>query len=248
MSALCVAWVMNKLRVELEPSFILHTWTYRDTSLIVELFTQGYGRVPVVARGARGRKSWQGLLQPFLPVFTSWSGKEELMSLHSIEQNGIPYWLTGRKLLSGFYLNELLMRLLQRFDPHPELFEHYIATLKQLAQSVEEECVLRLFEKRLLDELGYGLVLQHEALSDVAIEEQAYYRFEPQQGLIKVGNEAYLMPNVFAGKILLAVAQENLTEAELPAAKRLMRLALNELLGNKPLKTRELFALPISAT
>ncbi|MDF2866582.1 MAG: hypothetical protein K0S11_52 [Gammaproteobacteria bacterium] len=238
---------MNKLQAELEPGFILHTRAYRDTSLIVELFTQEYGRVPVVARGARGRKSWQGLLQPFVPVFTSWSGKEELMSLHNIEQNGIPYWLAGRKLLSGFYLNELLMRLLHRFDPHPELFNHYIETLKQLAQPGEEEYVLRLFEKRLLDELGYGLVLQHEALSDIAIEEQFYYRFEPQQGLIKVSNEAHLAPNVFAGKVLLAVAHENLTEAELPATKRLMRLALSELLGDKPLRTRELFAVPISS-
>lgn len=232
---------MNKQRVELQPSYILHTRPYRDTSFILELFSREYGRVPVVARGARNRKLWQGLMQPFVPILATWSGKEELMSLQDVEPLSMPFWLTGRKLLSGFYLNELLMRLLHRFDPHPQLFDYYVATLNELVQSREEEYALRLFEKRLLDEIGYGLVLQHEAITDEPIEANGYYRFESQKGLIKVEQSDKLTGNIFTGEVLLAVAEETLTDKELAAAKRLMRLAINELLGDKPLKTRELF-------
>jgi len=228
---------MTRDLLELQPSFILHTRAYRDNSFILELFTQEHGRVPLVARGARTRKAWQGLLQPFIPILCSWAGKGELMNLRTLEQQGKPFWLTGRKLLSGFYLNELLMRLLHRFDPHPHLFDYYVAALEQLVTVDKEEYVLRLFEKRLLDEIGYGLLF-HDVDAIVA---EHYYRFESNQGLIPLGSEAGGLQNVFSGRTLLALVNEDLDAQELNAAKRLMRLALNDLLGDKPLKTRELF-------
>lgn len=233
----------NKQRVELQAAFILHTRPYRDTSLIVELFTQDYGRVPAVARAGRTRKAWQGLLQPFTSVLVSWTGAEELMTLTNIEPNSYYGRLVGRKLLSGFYLNELLMRLLHRHDPHPELFKHYQAALLNLYGQADEQRSLRIFEKQLLDELGYGLIWRYEAGSDKAIDTQLYYQFDPQHGLLPINPASEQAPSshTFTGQTLLAIANEDFSQVDLGQAKRLMRLALAPLLGDKPLKTRDLF-------
>lgn len=234
---------MNKQQIELQPALVLHSRAYRETSFIVELFTQDYGRIPVVARGVRSRKTWQGLLQPFVPALISWSGKDELMALKDVEANGAPYWLTGRRLLSGFYLNELLMRLVHRHDPHPGLFHYYQTALHNLQTLANEEYALRLFEKQLLDELGYGLAWQQDTLTSEPIQADKFYQFNPEQGLLALDDNADypVAANKFTGRTLLAIANESLTEADLADAKRLMRLALASLLGDKPLKTRELF-------
>src|SRR5262245_46536737 len=121
------------MRITLQPAFILHARPYRDTSLLVDLLTLNHGRVHAVARSARGMRSrYKGLLQPFVPFLTSWTGKTDLVSLGCIESNGPPYFLEGRSLLSGFYLNELLIRLLHRYDPHPELYKTYQLALTRL--------------------------------------------------------------------------------------------------------------------
>jgi DNA repair protein RecO (recombination protein O) len=232
-----------KQQIALEPALVLHTRAYRDTSFIIELFSKHQGRVPVVARGARTRKTWQGLCQPFVPVLVSWIGKEELMTLKDIEANGISYWLTGRKLLSGFYLNELLVRLLPRHDPHPLLFDYYQQALVALMQPEDEQYALRLFEKHLLDELGYGLALSHETGSETAIESDAMYHYVPQLGVSKTTLELMTeRPNEqFSGKTLLAIEAGKWSQVDMAQAKRLMRQALAPLLGDKPLRTRELF-------
>lgn len=144
----------------LEKAFVLHTRPYRDTSLLVDFFTLDAGRVTAVARGARGPKSrLKGLLQPFVPLLINWYGKTELVTLGGADANGASITLNGDVLISGMYLNELLMRLLTRFDPLPHLFEQYNRTIIALSQKQLPELCLRLFELNLLNELGYGLRL-----------------------------------------------------------------------------------------
>src|SRR3569833_1174837 len=209
----------QRVRVLLQPAYVLHRRPYRDTSALLDVFTPDFGRVGLVARGARQAKSRSAaLLQPFQPVWASWSGSGDLSTMSAVEGAGSARWLTGAALMSGLYLNELLVRLLHRFDPHPELFACYETALNRLVQTPEQtaepalEASLRIFEKRLLAEIGYGLVLEHEAGS---------------------------------GATLLDIARECLDDAEsLREAKRLMRTALAAQLGNKPLASRRLFAAP----
>ncbi len=142
----------------MHPAYVLHARRYRDTSLLVDLFSREHGRMTAVARGVRGAKSkHRGLLQPIMPLSVSWFGKSDLVTLNSIEPHHTPHYLTGDRLLSGLYLNELLVRALHQHDPHVELYDAYADTLAQLTrQAVRIELTLRLFEKQLLQQIGYG--------------------------------------------------------------------------------------------
>lgn len=226
---------------QLQPGYILHPRAYRDTSLLLEVFTRDQGRFGLVARGARAPRSRiRGLLQPFQPVLLSWSGRAELGTLHSAEANGAASPLRGTALYSGFYLNELLMRLLQRLDPHPELFAAYAAALEGLPSAAERP--LRLFEKRLLETLGYGLLLDQEAHSGAPVDAAALYVYELECGPVRVSS-APTHGLVMAGRSLLSLAGEDLSDAQsLAETKRLMRAALALYLGDRALKTREIFA------
>ena len=166
---------------------MLHSRAYRSTSLIVELFTWRYGRVSVLARSARGLKSrFQGQLQMFMPILISYSGRGELKNVSQLELNGKPYHLGGRYLMCGFYLNELLVRLLQKEDPHPKVFTLYQDTLNAMEQQQHLEHCLRVFEKRLLQLLGYGLSLQFDAINQQPVVAGQYYRYIPEQGLVQI--------------------------------------------------------------
>lgn len=227
------------MRITLQPSFILHHRPYRETSLLLDVFTKDYGRISLIARGVRKQRSQiRSLLQPFNPLFISWQGKTELMTLQNVEPAGIPISLQGECLLSGFYLNELLMRLLQKQDPHPQLYTIYQETLLELQGVKLQQKYLRLFEKKLLDELGYGLQLESRGfLAD------RLYRFYPEQGFeLYEGNEQEPEGTLFLGKSLLALAMGELEDADaLKEIKRLMRIALGILLGPEPLQSRKLF-------
>jgi DNA repair protein RecO (recombination protein O) len=233
------------MRITLQPAFVLHHRPYRETSLLLDLFTPEHGRISAVARGVRQTRSkWRSILQPFIPLMISWQGKTELMTLVSAETNGLAGRLQGECLLSGLYLNEILMRLLQKHDPHPQLYTIYQQTLLELQSSRLEQKTLRLFEKKLLDELGYGLQLMHEVSEGQPFQTEKYYRFHPEHGFeIYCGAESVVLPlNVFAGKSLLALAAEQLDDVScLRDAKRLMRLALTPLLGQGKLHSRRLF-------
>jgi DNA repair protein RecO (recombination protein O) len=220
-------------RVLLEPVFVLHQRPYQNSSLLVECFSQHYGRQSVIARSARGPRSrFRGYLQAFLPLLASWSGRAELMNLNQLELAGAPYHLDGQALLCAFYLNELLLRLLAREDSYPGIFQDYQIALQGLEQSANLPAVLRRFEKRLLEHLGYGLSFQVEA--------DKYYQWLPEQGFMSC--EHGQGERLFLGRSLLAVQAENWDNPEdLSVAKRLLRLALSWHLGNKPLKSRELF-------
>lgn len=232
-------------RIKLQPAFVLHTRPFRDTSLLVDLLTMNYGRIHAVARSARGPKSrYKGVIRPFVPLLISWSGHADLVSLGNIELIHGSYELAGDSLLSGFYLNELLVRLLHFNDSHPRIYEAYENALIALQKQENTEITLRLFEKTLLLALGYGMQLNREAISGDTIDPDATYEFDVELGFIrKYSGKLTQTSNTFLGKHLLAFYNEIFTDsATLKTAKRLMRLALAPLLGDKPIKSRELFA------
>lgn len=228
------------MRVSLQPALILHRRPYRETSYIIDFLTQDHGRIAAVAKGIRKERSKShALLQPFIPLLISYQGKQELMTLSKAESNGIPIRLQKDCLLAAFYLNELLVRLLQKHDPYPDLYQFYYQTLVKLQAGTLHQETLRLFEKRLLKEIGYGLQLNHSVPGKEAFMTDKYYHFQPDQGfMISEKNE-----KSFSGKSILDLAAEKLEdENSLRDAKRIMRMVFSELLGNKPLQSRRLFA------
>lgn len=229
-------------------AYVLHTRAYRDSSLLVELFDREEGRVSVVAKGARGAKSkWRSVLQPFVPIIAEWQGRSNLKTLTLAESTAASHGLKGQGLLSGFYLNELLVRLTHVYDPHPELFDYYSKALNQLASADFPDAVLRPFELFLLQELGYGFSLLDDAATGDAVETNAQYLFDPSHGvtLLNRGATSAQRKFVFSGSDLLAIHAGQWQDLKVRReAKRLMRLALAPYLGDKPLESRKLFMKP----
>lgn len=230
-------------RVELEPAFVLHVRPWRETSQIAEVFSHAHGRMGLVARGARRPKSaLRGLLNPFQRLRLSWSGRGELATLRDAELIGPVNQLANDRVMVAFYVNELMLRLLERADPHPLLFARYSAFLSALAIENEYEALLRYFELELLQELGYALNLQTDAYSDDALRPQQLYEFRVDQGAFAV-TSTQQGAICFTGAELLAIGSgEFSTPAELLAAKRLLRAALNFHLGQRGLQTRRVAA------
>ncbi len=218
-------------RVQLEPAWVLSVRPYRETSALVEAFTPHAGRVGLVARGVRsGRARTRGLLQPFQPLLLSFSDRGELGTLGSLEPDGAPVTLRGEAVFSGWYLNELVLRLLPRRDPHPRLFEHYASALTALAGPAAGAS-LRVFEMRLLTELGYGVQLPEP------VEADAWYAWDEERGL----RLAEPGPSSYRGASLQALAEEALdTPESLRDARRLLRAALAPHLGDRKLRTPEM--------
>lgn len=226
------------MRVPLQPAFILHRRPYRETSALLDIFSYEYGRVALIARGARNnRAGLRSILQPFIPLLISWQGKSELMTLTSAEARGDILQLAGDALLSGFYLNELLVKVLQKQDPNPRLYTIYEHTLLELQNANQLQKTLRIFEKKLLEELGYGLQLQNDFATGDPFLSEKFYQYYPDHGF-KQGDQE----RGFKGKSLLALAKEELNDEEcLRDAKRLMRLVLSALLGFEEIHSRKLF-------
>ena len=167
--------VSNRGRVEHERAYVLHVWPYSETSLLVEIYSRAYGRLPLLAKGARRpRSALRGLLMGFQPLSLGWSGRGEVRTLNRCEWVGGLPLLKGGALLCGFYLNELLMRLMAREDPHEALFDQYEATLTQLLQSSDHPRILRTFERALLRELGYAMTLDRDADTGGPIDPDAF--------------------------------------------------------------------------
>jgi DNA repair protein RecO (recombination protein O) len=230
-------------RVQLQPAYVLHHRPYRDTSRILELFTRDHGRLTVFARGARGGKraasSLTSVLQPFHRVLVSYSGRGEAGQLANAEFDGAYCELPSARSLSGFYLNELLMRLFERHDAHADVFDLYDATLSSLKSlSSDEGALLRVFEKRLLEMSGYGLLLDHEAQSGAAVVAGCMYRYVPERGVTRIAGVAEGQL-IFSGESLLALAAEVLTEPSARAdARRLLRAAFDQYLSGRELRSR----------
>lgn len=230
------------MNVDLEPSFVLHASPFRETSVLVHLLTQNYGKVSAVARSARGLRSrFKNCFIPFSPLVVSFRGKGELMQINAAEPQTAAYFLEGKNLFNGLYLNELLMKLLQRLDPYPRLFVIYRDTLEQLQHTNEQpQKVLRVFEKKLLIELGYGLQLSQEATGQQVLPD-SLYAYQIDQGVVSCRSH-HKGDVIFLGRHLIAIEKNNFESHEvLKEARRLMRLVFNNLLGSYPLKTRELF-------
>lgn len=232
-------------RVLLQPAYLLHRRSYRETSFLIELLTQEHGRISLIAKGVRkARSPLQGLLQSFHPLLVSWAGNGELVTLSHVETNGEGKRLTGESLFAGLYLNELLMRLLQKWDAHPVLYASYEKTITTLQTQGLQEKTLRSFEKNLLEELGYGLLPKSDISLHNSFSPERYYRFIPEQGFVLCEQTSHAN-NIFSGKSLLAIAKEDWQDEEnLRAAKRLIRFVMAPLLGSRPIYSRQLFMQP----
>lgn len=227
-------------RINGQPGFVLHSYPYKETSLIVDMFTREYGRIGLVAKGAkRPHSKLRGVLQTFQPLSASWSGRAELRTLIDAEWVGGMLPLERTALLCGFYLNELLVKLTARDDPHPALFDQYVATLNQLAHGEPAQIVLRKFERALLKETGVAADLSRCAGSHDPIEPGVEYVVDPERGP-RVARASDTWPAV-DGQTLLDMERDDyadpLTQAQ---GKQLMRFLLAHQLGGAPLNTRQI--------
>lgn len=221
-------------RVTLEPAYLLSRRPYRDTSLLLEVFSRGHGRVGLIARGARAPKSkLRGLLQDFSPLLLSWHLRGELGALEAAEAAAPPLVLGGERIFHGWYLNELLTRLLQRHDAHPHLFEAYALTLAQLGGEAQAGIdALRYFEMSLLAEMGYGVLLPE------TLEPGLRYRYDVERGPEPAAADD---AKAYAGASLIALRDGELADAAARQdALRLLRRLLAVQLGDRPLRTAQL--------
>lgn len=230
----------ERTRVESQTAFILHRRAYRETSFLIDLFSRDFGKLALIFKGARrGRSKLTANLQPFVPLSVSWTGRGELQSLIGAEIIAPPLQLSGIASYCGFYLNELLDRLLHRNDPHPDLFELYQNTLVELANQTYIESTLRRFELELLNQLGFGLQLENEAGTEEPIAREETYNYHVDHGPVAADQGACLV----SGSTLIDLKQGNrLSAVALREAKRLLRITIDYHLEGKPLKSRSLFA------
>lgn len=227
-------------RVDGAAAYLLHAYPYSETSLILEAFVRDHGRLAILARGARRpRSALRGVLHAFQPLELGWFGGGEVKTLARAEWlGGIPL-LRGDSLLLGYYLNELLLKLLPREDAHAVLFDAYAAALSALSRGATETAKLRRFEKTLLRELGYGLVLDRDAQGRPIVAERLY-RYQIERGAVVAdATDAGL---AIGGRTLLDLAEDNYADPRsLAESKQLMRYLLNHYLAGQPLQTRRVF-------
>lgn len=235
---------MDRSRIDDAPAYVLHAHPYRETSLIVEAYARAQGRIALVAKGARRpRSALRGVLLAFQPLSLGWSGRGEVRTLQRAEWAGGQPMLKGDALLCGFYLNELLLRLLPRDDPHEALYDDYAAAVAQLALGAPSAPVLRAFEKRLLKALGYALALERDGASGAAISPDALYRYEPERGAVRIAAPSPSDDGpAFSGRVLLEIANDDYRNPQtLAQSKQLMRLLINHRLDRQPLHSRRVF-------
>lgn len=229
------------MRISQEPAYVLHHYDYSETSLLLEVFTRQQGRLGLIAKGARRPRSpLRAALIPFQPLIVSFSGRGELPTLTAVETFGSAARIGGETLFCGLYLNELLLRLLHRHDPHERLFLSYAQALVSLGAE-NTEATLRVFEKRLLEDIGFGPVLDHDVHDGSPLQPATRYRYLAERGPVcaqELDDEGIAIQ----GASLLALAQECLQgENILAETKRLLRVLLARHLGERPLATRDLF-------
>lgn len=240
-----------------QQAYILINRPYSETSWVVEAFTREFGRIGLMAKGARQQKSkLKGALMPFQPVILSWTGKGEVPTLTAAEvdlseYNIMEHELTGDALVCGFYCNELVVNMLHRHDPHAKLFDVYHATLIALAQAEKPHylpSILRGFEISVMRETGYAVDFEYEVGGKNKIEDSGFYRFQQTQGFVRVATQ---MKGCFSGRVIQSLAVKTseaivnneiaLSQQELSQAKQLMRDILSSSLGQRPIVSRRLF-------
>lgn len=228
------------MKVVSEPAYVLHSRPFRDTSIMLELITLNHGRVCLIAKGVRSGKSrMQSILQPFRPLLVSWSGRGELPLLTGAEESGAGASLDRKNIINGFYINELLMRFLHRYDPHRDIFTLYGRTLPALREQGEVQRALRLYEKQLLDELGYGLVLEYDVETGASVEQDEQYCYLPEMGPVRFSSSRKECIKI-QGKSLISFARGELQDKSvLSEVKNLMRTIIQHHLGDTPVYSRE---------
>jgi DNA repair protein RecO (recombination protein O) len=230
------------MKIELTPCYILHRRDYSETSLILEVFSREHGRINLLAKGAKRNKKQQGVNHNLYQKYNmSWVAKSELGTLTDIELLSLSNSLKPEVIMTGFYMNELMLRLLHKHESHAELFDSYDITINRLLNDVSEQIVLRYYEKTLLQSLGYGVILDHEVKTGEALipEKDYYYKFDFGPSLTTGNAESGI--NV-SGKTLLELDTETLSDIKnINEAKILLRSILNQHLGEKPLASRELY-------
>ena len=233
------------MKVSQEPGFVLHSYNYRESSQIVEVFTRNHGRLGLIAKGARRwkKKGTRTYLRPFQEFSLSWTGRGDVATLTLAEEDGPIRSYSKDSLYCGFYVNELMMRLLYRHDPHEQLFEYYRGCLADLASGKNLESVLRLFEKRMLLEIGYGLNLETDIDNGASVEPGKQYSYLPNMGPSGNTSQADGLDQCrVSGKSLLAFKNEVLEDPEVLAElKHLMRKLIDHRLNYKPLVSRNIF-------
>jgi DNA repair protein RecO (recombination protein O) len=229
------------VRVDHQPGFVLHSYPWRETSLVVEFFSREFGRVALVARGAkRPTSQFRGLLSPFNPLAVSWSGRNDIKMLVRAEWLGGMQPLRGDALLAAFYANELLVRLLARLDPHERLFGSYVGLLQSLSHETRHDTILRIFELDLLQDIGYEVPLDRCADGE-PIDADAQYLFGIGQGAQRLEEGDVDDGSQVSGRTLLAMAARRFDDERLAAeAKVLLRRVIRYHLGGKPLNTRRI--------
>lgn len=229
------------MRVEQQAAFILHHRPFRDTSQLLDVLSREHGKLALVARGSRGPKSrLRGVLRPFMPLSMSWVQRTDLGTLTGAELRGAPLRLNGDALLSGYYVNELLLHFMHRHDPQPDIFDSYVQVIGALAAATAADVApcLRAFEIDLLRHLGYALNLDHEVETHAPLRDDAYYEYRFEQGPVAVARAEG--PLVFSGAVLCAMAAREFSEPTvLRAANRLLRELIGFHLGGKELKSRK---------
>src|SRR5450830_57234 len=230
----------KETRILAQPGFVLHSYPYKETSLIVDVFSRDHGRVALVAKGAkRPHSQLRGVLQTFQPLSVGWAGKSEVRTLTAAEWVGGLLPLEKAALLCGFYLNELLVKLLARDDPHPALFDHYVSTLNQLAHGESAPIVLRKFERALLKETGVAADWTVCVTNGKAVEAGEMYVVDPEQG-VRFPRLSDSGPKV-SGKTLLDMEKEDYSDVNTQMqSKFLMRSLLSHHLGGAQLNTRQI--------
>lgn len=231
----------SDFRIAEQPGFVLHSYPYRETSLVIDVFSRDHGRVALVAKGAkRPHSALRGVLQTFQPLGLSWTGKGEVRTLTTAEWVGGMLPLAGDALLCGFYVNELLVKFCAREDAHPALFNHYVLTLSRLAHDEPPMQVLRSFERVLLRETGYAMALDRTIARQPVMAERKYV-FDPERGVREASDEVPPQWPVIAGQTLLDMEEDDYSRPQTAAqSKTLMRFLLNVYLGGTPLATRQI--------
>lgn len=235
-------------RVDGQAAYVLHLHPYSETSLVVDVFSRDHGRVPLLARGARRpRSAMRGVLMSFQPLELGWFGGGEVKTLAKAEWLGGMPLLGGRCLLLGYYLNELLLKMLPREDAHAALFDAYAAALRALAAGSDDAPELRRFEKTLLRELGYGLTLETDVETGQPVVADRQYAFLIERGPVAarvgVGDTASGAENpALSGKTLLDMAADDYSDPRTRLeSRRLMRQLISHHLGGKSLQSRRVF-------
>lgn len=240
--ALRIVPARSEVRVADQPGFVLHAWPYRETSLILDVFTRDYGRMSMVAKGAkRPHSALRAVLQHFHPISLSWSGRGEVKTLTRAEWVGGMLPLSGDALLSAFYLNELVMRFCPREDAHETLFRHYMATVTRLAHGEAAGLVLRSFERVLLQETGFAVAFDHCLSTGERVLPGLDYVYQPERGVRRAHASDPSSWPVVSGQTLLDMSQDDYSRAQTAVQSRaLMRFLLHYYLQGAPLKTRQI--------